>query len=105
MFLAQAEAAVKTIDHVAAQNDRWAFFASLGILLIFGYFVLRHFMVQSQILSAANANALDKYHSSLNKLMEAGNEINRTLGIALSKNTDVLEKCVKELEKIRKKTE
>lgn len=99
MFLAQVEAGIKTIDHVASQNDRWAFFASLGILLVFGYFVLRYFMIQSARQSAEHAATLATHTAEMRALIKDGNESNRTLAIAMSKNTDILDRCLKELEK------
>lgn len=101
MLLAQIKTGLETIDHAASQNDRWAFFASLGILLVFGYFVLRHFITTNMALTKAVQETSERYHENLNKIILQVSNMNRDVGIALSESNKLQERCLRELEKRR----
>src|SRR5205085_3842167 len=88
---------IKTVDHAAAQNDRWLFIASLLLLGLFGVWVMRYFVKQHERLVEDHKQARECYQESLRGVVSEQSAMNARLVICLDNNTKALEQCRDEL--------
>jgi hypothetical protein len=82
-----------SVDHAAAQNDRWLFIASLVLLGIFGVWVVRYFVKQHERLMADHKQSRVCYQESLRGVVAEQSATNAKLVVCLENNTKVLEQC------------
>ena len=92
---------LRSVDHAAAQNDRWLFIASLVLLGIFGAWVVRYFVKQHERLIEDHKEARDTYQESLRGVVAEQSATNAKLIVCLENNTKVLEECRDELRLVR----
>jgi hypothetical protein len=92
---------LRSVDHAAAQNDRWLFIASLVLLGIFGAWVVRYFVKQHERLIEDHKEARDTYQQSLRGVVAEQSATNAKLIVCLENNTKVLEECRDELRLVR----
>jgi hypothetical protein len=92
---------LRSVDHAAAQNDRWLFIASLVLLGVFGAWVVRYFVKQHERLIEDHKQARDTYQESLRGVVAEQSATNAKLIVCLENNTKVLEECRDELRLVR----
>src|SRR6185295_16143453 len=94
---------IRSVDHAAAQNDRWLFIASLVLLGLFGLWVMRYFVKQHERLLADHKQSRECYQESLRGVVAEQSATNAKLVTCLENNTKVLSQCWDELRARRKK--
>ncbi|SRR5258706_2390463 len=92
---------LKLADHSAAQSDRWLFVATLIVLGLFAWRVLRNIMREHQSLIKDHKEARSRYQNSLRKLVADQNSANHKLMLCLDNNSKVLRECRDELRRNR----
>ena len=88
---------IKGVDHVAAQNDRWLFIASLVLLGLFGVWVVRYFVKQHERLMRDHKESRECYQESLRGVVAEQSATNAKLVVCLENNTKVLSECRNQL--------
>src|ERR1043166_34770 len=88
---------IRSVDHAAAQNDRWLFIASLVLLGLFGVWVVRYFVKQHERLLEDHKQSRECYQESLRGVVAEQSATNAKLVTCLENNTKVLEECRDEL--------
>ena len=94
---------IKSVDHAAAQNDRWLFIASLVLLGLFGLWVMRYFVRQHERLLEDHRQSRECYQESLRGVVAEQSAMNAKLVTCLENNTQVLGQCRDELRARRRK--
>ena len=94
---------IKSVDHAAAQNDRWLFIASLVLLGLFGVWVMRYFVKQHERLLEDHKQSRECYQESLRGVVAEQSTTNAKLVICLDNNTKILTQCRDELRARRRK--
>ena len=94
---------IKSVDHAAAQNDRWLFIASLVLLGLFGLWVMRYFVKQHERLLEHHTQSRECYQESLRGVVAEQSATNAKLVTCLENNTRVLGQCRDELRARRRK--
>jgi len=84
---------IKSVDHVAAMNDRWLFIASLVLLGMFGVWVVRYFVKQHEQLLRDHRESRECYQESLRGVVSEQSATNAKLIVCLENNTKVLAEC------------
>jgi len=93
---------IKSVDHAAAQNDRWLFIASLVLLGLFGVWVVRYFVKQHERLLEHHTQSRECYQESLRGVVAEQSATNAKLVVCMENNTHVLGQCRDELRARRK---
>ena len=88
---------IRSVDHAAAQNDRWLFIASLVLLGLFGVWVVRYFVKQHERLLEDHKQSRECYQESLRGVVAEQSATNAKLVTCLENNTKVLGACRDEL--------
>ncbi len=94
---------IRSVDHVASENDRWLFIASLVLLGLFGVWVVRYFVKQHERLLEDHRQSRECYQESLRGVVAEQSATNAKLVTCLENNTKVLGQCRDELRARRKK--
>src|SRR6185295_18916613 len=94
---------IRSVDHTAAQNDRWLFIASLVLLGLFGIWVVRYFVKQHERLLEHHTQSRECYQESLRGVVAEQSATNAKLVVCLENNTHVLGQCRDELRVRRRK--
>jgi hypothetical protein len=92
---------LRSVDHVAAMNDRWLFVASLVVCGVFATVVMKYFVRQHERLIEDHKEARDAYQVSLRGVVAEQSAANAKLIVCLDNNTKVLEECRDELRSVR----
>lgn len=82
--------AINTIDHIAKQSDRYLFLASLVILGIFAWFVMRYFLKQYESLLTDHKEARSAYHASMKDMITQYDSTTRQVVITLTETKEVI---------------
>src|SRR5436190_20162165 len=93
---------VKSVDHAAAQNDRWLFVASLVLLSLFGVWVVRYFVKQHERILEHHTQSRECYQESLRGVVAEQSATNAKLVVCMNHNTKILEECRDELRLVRR---
>ena len=88
---------VKLADHSAAQSDRWLFIATLIVLGVFAWLVMKSFVRQHERLIEDHKKARNSYQNSLRKMVAEQSAANQKLIACLDNNSRVLQECGDEL--------
>ena len=88
---------IRSVDHAAAMNDRWLFVASLVVIGVFAWFVMRYFVKQHERLLEDHRQSRECYQESLRGVVAEQSAANAKLIVCLDNNTKVLEECRDEL--------
>ena len=89
----------KLIDHAARQSDRYLFIATLCLLGLFAWFVMRYFLKQYEALISDHKEARATYHTSLQNIVSQQDDTTRTVVAALTKTDEVIRQnteCMRE---------
>jgi predicted PurR-regulated permease PerM len=88
---------LRVIDYAASRNDRWLFLATLVVLGVFVWYVLRSFMRQHERLIDDHKKARNAYQNSLRNLVAEQSAGNQKVIACVDNNTKVLQDCRDEL--------
>src|SRR6476620_10995979 len=90
------------VDHAARSSDRWLFLAAFLLLLTFCAVVIWWLVKQLQGVIADHKALREAHHGALAEIIKGQNEMALKLAVCIDRNTQALDKCTFELQRIQK---
>ena len=95
---------LRTVDHAAGMSDRWLFLAAFLLLLVLCGAAIYWLVRQLQAVIADHKSSWETHQTALSDIIKNQNETALKLAVCIDRNTQALEKCTFELQRIQKES-
>jgi predicted PurR-regulated permease PerM len=93
---------LNAVDHAAGMSDRWLFLAAFLLLLLLCGAAIYWLVRQLQAVISDHKSSWEAHQTALSDIIKNQNETALKLAICIDRNTQALEKCTFELQRLQK---